>query len=68
MFMPLSKKNWPKYKVTIDNNMPDLSNDPVVLRKAAEAKAFLDKHPLPSEWFTKPTAKPRRSKKTSKKS
>ncbi|MCE7058692.1 hypothetical protein [Dyadobacter sp. CY343] len=36
-----------KPKITIDNSLPDLSNHPVVLRKAEEARKFLEEHPVP---------------------
>lgn len=34
-------------KTTIDNSLPDLSNHPVVLKKAEAARKFLEKHPIP---------------------
>ncbi len=41
-------KRTPKYgEVTIDNSLPDLSQHPVVLKKVSEARAFLEKHPIP---------------------
>lgn len=36
-----------KYKV--DKNMKSHANDPFILKKAAESKAFLDKHGFPQE-------------------
>lgn len=38
----------------VATDLPDLSNDPTVLRKTAEAKAFLEKHPIPKEFLRKP--------------
>ena len=41
-------KKTPKYGVGIlDNSLPDLSQHPVVLKKVSEARAFLEKHPIP---------------------
>ena len=42
-----SKKTL-KYGVGIlDNWLPDLSQNPVVLKKVSEARGFLEKHPIP---------------------
>lgn len=42
-----SKKTL-KYGVGIlDNSLPDLSQHPIVLKKISEARAFLEKHPIP---------------------
>lgn len=45
------KKEYSKLKgapkVTIDNSLPDLSNHPVVLKKAEAARKFLEEHPVP---------------------
>ena len=37
----------------IDKNMPDFENDPVFVKRAEEAAAFLKKHPLPEEFLKK---------------
>lgn len=42
-----SKKTLIYGEVIIDNSLPDLSQHPVVLKKVSEARAFLEKHPIP---------------------
>jgi hypothetical protein len=44
-----------KYKLqsTIAPEMPDFENDPVFVKRADEAAAFLKKHPLPKELLKK---------------
>jgi hypothetical protein len=39
-------KNY-SFKIFVDPNMRDYSNDPTVKKRAEEAKEFLRKHPLP---------------------
>ncbi|SEJ77238.1 hypothetical protein SAMN05216327_11951 [Dyadobacter sp. SG02] len=34
-------------KVTIDNSLPDLSENPVVKAKVERARKFLEEHPIP---------------------
>lgn len=34
-------------KITIDDKLPDLSNHPVVLKKAEGARKLLQEHPVP---------------------
>ena len=47
--------------VTIDKNMPDLSNDPFVLAKNEKAEKLLSKYPVPESFLNKP--KPNKSRK-----
>lgn len=47
-----TKKNKPKKRlsvpeVKVDKNMKSYANDPFFVKKAQEAKAFIDKHGLP---------------------
>lgn len=50
-----------KYNVsiTIDHDIPDLSNDPFVLAKLEKAKKFIAEHGLPESSNTKLKAKKR---------
>lgn len=34
---------------TISKDVKDYSNDPTIIKRAQEAKEFLEKHPLPEE-------------------
>jgi len=44
----IKSKGSKKYgEVIIDNSLPNLSQHPVVLKKVSEARAFLEKHPIP---------------------
>lgn len=45
-----------KYNVsiTIDRDMPDLSNDPFVLAKKEKAEKLLSKYPVPESFLYKP--------------
>jgi hypothetical protein len=36
-------------KVTISEEVRDYSNDPTIIKRAQEAKEFLEKHPFPFE-------------------
>lgn len=47
MHIKTTKKSAPATKKTLDNSLPDLSQHPIVLKKAAEAREFLKKHPIP---------------------
>jgi hypothetical protein len=49
--MAVIKKNKGKVRtrIPIDRSMRDYSNDPVFVRKAEEATAFLKEHGLPKE-------------------
>lgn len=47
-----SKKKNNDSNIIIVEKMRDYSNHPTVKKKGEEARAFLEKHPLP-EWFTK---------------
>lgn len=38
-------------KVTISDQVKDYSNDPTIIKRAQEAKEFLEKHPFPFELF-----------------
>lgn len=53
--MAVIKKNKGKVRtsIQIDKSMKDYSNDPVFVRKAEEAKAFLKEHGLPKELVEK---------------
>lgn len=51
--MPAKIKRKYKSQMTIDSEMPDFSADPVFVKKAEEAAAFLKKHPLPEEFLKK---------------
>jgi hypothetical protein len=42
-----STKNSSKPEKMLDNSIPDLSEHPVVLKKVSEARAFLEKNPIP---------------------
>jgi hypothetical protein len=42
-----TEKSVSSAEKTLDNSLPDLSNHPVVLKKVAEAREFLKKHPIP---------------------
>jgi hypothetical protein len=57
-----------KYKISIkiDKNMPDYSNDPVVLAKNEKARKLIAEFGLPEDFKRKPKAKSlKRKKKTS---
>jgi hypothetical protein len=43
----ISTKHSSGPQKTLDNSLPDLSQHPIVLRKVSEARAFLEKHPIP---------------------
>jgi len=43
----ISTKHSSGQQKTLDNSLPDLSQHPVVLKKVSEARAFLEKHPIP---------------------
>ena len=49
-----SKNTKYKISVRIDNNMPDLSNDPFVLAKKEKAENLLSKYPVPESFLNKP--------------
>ena len=61
--MPAVKKNKSKAQTRslfskpvrgrIDKNMPDFENDPIFVKRAEEAAAFLDKHPGIIEFIRK---------------
>lgn len=42
-----------KIKVTIDDDFPDLSNDPVFVAKNKKAAKFIAEHGLPEDFKTK---------------
>ena len=42
--------------ITVNNNIPDFSKSPSVIKKVERARAFFAKHVLPEEW------KPKKSK------
>jgi hypothetical protein len=50
-----------KYNVsiTIDKDMPDLSNDPFVLAKKERAEKLLSKYPVPKSFLHKPKPRPK---------
>jgi len=52
----MSKSNSKKSlkPVPIDDNIPDLSNDPFVLAKMAKAEKLIAKYGLPETFKTKP--------------
>jgi hypothetical protein len=52
-----SKKRKHLPGITVNPNLPDLSKDPYVLKKVEEARAFLAKHPIPEDLFTKSKSK-----------
>ena len=53
-----------KYNVsiTIDKDMPDLSNDPFVLAKKERAEKLLSKYPVPESFLRKPKTRPKTNK------
>jgi len=48
-----SKKRKHLPGITVNPNLPDLSQDPYVLKKAEEARAFFAKHPISEDLFEK---------------
>jgi hypothetical protein len=44
---PKKRKHLPG--ITVDPTLPDLRNDPFVLRSVEQAREFLAKHPIPED-------------------
>jgi hypothetical protein len=53
-------EEFTKNPILIDENMPDFSNDPFVLRKLEIAEKFIAEHGLPESSNIKLTAKKRK--------
>jgi hypothetical protein len=51
------KPNDQRINAIISNNVKDHGNDPFVLKKAADSKAFLEKHGFPEEVISKKSTK-----------
>lgn len=66
--MPTTTKTRRKHKhlpgITVDPNMPDYSKDPFFIKKAEEARAFIERVGLPKEFETQEPVKTRKSKKS----
>ena len=51
MATPTEKKIVKKKKVAISHNFPDLTNDPVLVKKREFASEFIRKHGLPKDFI-----------------
>jgi hypothetical protein len=48
-----SKKRKHLPGITVNPNLPDLSKDPYVLKKAERARELIAKHPIPEDMLRK---------------
>ena len=53
MSMPVREKKRENKDITVVRNMKDYSADPLVIKKAEEAKSFLKRNGLPADFSKK---------------